>query len=48
MVRYETDNKHEHNAEYIAARLPFDGDGILSGLEVRLEDLPRDGRVEDD
>lgn len=48
MVRHKADDKNEHDAEDIAAGLPLDGGGILPGLEVRLEDLPRDGRVEDD
>lgn len=48
MVGYKADEKYKHNAEYIATGLPFDRDGIPSGLEVRLEDFPRYRRVEDD
>lgn len=48
VVGYETDTKHEHDAEYIAARFPLDRNGVLPGLEVGLEDFPRDGRVEND
>ena len=48
MVRYKTDKKHEHDAEYIAARFPLDRDGILSELQVGLKDFPRDSSVEND
>lgn len=48
VVRHKADKKHEHNAEYVAARFLLDRYGILSGLEVGLKDLLRDSSVEDD
>lgn len=48
VIGYKTDKKYEHDAEYIAARFPLDRNGVLSGLEVGLEDFSRDGRIEND
>lgn len=48
VVRNKTDKKHEHDAAYIAARFLLDRDGVLSGLQVGLKDLPRDSSVEHD
>lgn len=48
VVRYKTDKKYKHDAEYIAARFPLDRNGIPSGLKVGLEDFPRDSSVEKD
>lgn len=48
VVRYKTDKKHKHDAEYIAARFLLDWNGIPSGLKVGLEDFPRDGSIEND
>lgn len=48
VVRHKTDNKYKHDAEYVAARLLLDPDGVLSGLKVGLKDFPRDSSVEND
>lgn len=48
VVRYKTDKKHKHDAEYIAARFLLDRNGIPSRLKVGLEDFPRDSSIEND
>lgn len=48
VVRYKTDEKHEHYAEYIATRFLLDRNGIRSGLKVGLEDFPCDSSIEND
>lgn len=48
MVRHKADDKYEDDAEYVTAGFLLDQDRICSGLEVRLEDFPRDSGIEYD